>query len=93
MEKWSVSIPEEISSYLQMLVFESDGLRRLCVQATQSEDCGESLDELFNRYKESYSKYRIALIEVVKEYSNTDSLDGLNYSVDFLQNKLILWRN
>lgn len=92
MKEKSIPIPEEVCTYLQMLSYEADGLRVLCVQAAESGLPEEAQDELAGRYRSAYTAWRMALDELACELAPREELESAIYSVDFLRGELKLRR-
>lgn len=87
-----IPIDEGVTSYLQMLSYEADGYRVLCIQAADSGLSPEKCDELMDKYNKAFIKYRIALDEIVQEATEGEDLEGVTYFVDFLRSVLVLRR-
>ena len=83
-----IPIPEDVCTYLQMLKYEADGLRVLCVQAAESGLPEEKQAELIKNCRQAAAAWRMALDELVPG----EELEGAVYSVDFLQGELKLGR-
>lgn len=86
-------IPGDVCTYLQMLSYEADGLRVLCVQAAESGLPGEKQAEIAGKYREAYAAWRMALDELVCGLVPEEERKGVSYSVDFLQRELKLGRD
>ena len=87
-----IPIPEDVCTYLQMLKYEADGLRVLCVQAAESGLPEEKQAELIKNCRQAAAAWRRALYELVCRLVPGEELEGAVYSVDFLQGELKLGR-
>ena len=83
-----IPIPEDVCTYLQMLKYEADGLRVLCVQAAESGLPEEKQAELIKDCRQAAAAWRMALDERVCRLVPGEELEGAVYSVDFLQGEL-----
>lgn len=91
-----IVLPEEIVTYLQMLIYERDGLKLLNCQIIQNDTMdnlvsNERYQDYLKQYKESCISFQIAFNEVIKEYVPIEyQTKDYNVDVSFISEELIV---
>lgn len=86
----TISLNENVTTYLQMLNYEADGYRVLCIHAAEYGLPEEQRKDIIQKFGESFAEYRMALDETVRWAVPEAEQKDTFYFVDFLRSRLVL---